>query len=67
MDTDTPVRVSYKGSNPIDAGMFYCPYIPYTRIVETEEMKFISFWDNVDRELRRRYEEWTRSRRTEPF
>ena len=30
--TDDYVTVGYRGSNPYDAGMFYCPYVPLTMV-----------------------------------
>jgi hypothetical protein len=34
------VTVGYKGSNPYDAGMFYCPYVPLTMVRAVGENDF---------------------------
>jgi len=30
--TDNYITIGYRGSNPYDAGMFYCPYVPLTQV-----------------------------------
>jgi len=34
------VTVGYRGSNPYDAGMFYCPYVPLTMVKAVGEQTF---------------------------
>lgn len=34
------VIVGYKGSSPIDAGMFYCPYVPLSMVKATDPRSF---------------------------
>ena len=34
------VLVGYRGSNPYDAGMFYCPYVPLTMVKAVGENDF---------------------------
>jgi len=34
------VNVGYKGSNPYDAGLFYCPYVPLTMVRAVGENSF---------------------------
>jgi len=32
--------IGYKGSNPYDAGMFYCPYVPLQMVRAVDENSF---------------------------
>jgi hypothetical protein len=34
------VTVGYKGTNPYDAGVFYCPYVPLTMVKAIGEQDF---------------------------
>ena len=34
------VTVGYRGSNPYDAGLFYCPYVPLTMVRAVDETTF---------------------------
>jgi len=34
------VTVGYRGTNPYDAGMFYCPYVPLTMVRAVDELTF---------------------------
>ena len=34
------VNVGYKGTNPYDAGLFYCPYVPLTMVRAVGENTF---------------------------
>lgn len=34
------VTVGYRGTNPYDAGMFYCPYVPLTMVRAVDEATF---------------------------
>ena len=34
------VNVGYKGTNPYDAGIFYCPYVPLTMVRAVGENTF---------------------------
>ena len=34
------VTVGYRGSNPYDAGLFYCPYVPLTMVRAVDEKTF---------------------------
>ena len=34
------ITVGYRGSNPYDAGMFYCPYVPLTMVRAVDEATF---------------------------
>jgi hypothetical protein len=34
------VTVGYKGSNPYDAGLFYCPYVPLQMVRATDQFTF---------------------------
>ncbi len=34
------VNVGYRGSNPYDAGMFYCPYVPLTMVRAVDQGTF---------------------------
>ena len=34
------VNVGYKGTNPYDAGLFYCPYVPLTMVKAVGEEDF---------------------------
>jgi hypothetical protein len=34
------VTVGYRGSNPYDAGLFYCPYVPLTMVRAVDEQTF---------------------------
>ena len=34
------VNVGYKGTNPYDAGVFYCPYVPLTMVRAVGESNF---------------------------
>ena len=34
------VTVGYKGTNPYDAGLFYCPYVPLTMVRAVAEDTF---------------------------
>jgi hypothetical protein len=34
------VNVGYRGSNPYDAGMFYCPYVPLTMVRAVDQGSF---------------------------
>jgi hypothetical protein len=34
------VTVGYKGTNPYDAGLFYCPYVPLTMVRAVGEENF---------------------------
>ena len=34
------VNVGYKGTNPYDAGIFYCPYVPLTMVRAVGENSF---------------------------
>ena len=34
------VNVGYKGTNPYDAGLFYCPYVPLTMVRAVGENSF---------------------------
>ena len=34
------VTVGYRGTNPYDAGMFYCPYVPLTMVRAVDESTF---------------------------
>lgn len=38
--TNDYMTVGYKGSNPIDAGMFYCPYIPLIMVRAVDQDSF---------------------------
>ena len=38
--TDDFVCVCYRGSNPYDAGLFYCPYVPLTMVKAVGENDF---------------------------
>ena len=38
--TQDYVTVGYRGTNPFDAGMFYCPYVPLTMIRAVDENSF---------------------------
>jgi hypothetical protein len=38
--TDDFVCVGYRGSNPYDAGLFYCPYVPLTMVKAVGENDF---------------------------
>ena len=37
---DDYVTVGYRGSNPYDAGLFYCPYVPLTMVRAVDEKTF---------------------------
>ena len=34
------INVGYKGTNPYDAGLFYCPYVPLTMVRAVAEDSF---------------------------
>ena len=34
------VTVGYRGTNPFDAGLFYCPYVPLTMVRAVDENSF---------------------------
>ena len=34
------INVGYKGTNPYDAGVFYCPYVPLTMVRAVAENSF---------------------------
>ena len=38
--TQDYVNVGYKGTNPYDAGLFYCPYVPLTMVRAVGEQSF---------------------------
>ena len=38
--TQDYVTVGYRGTNPYDAGMFYCPYVPLTMVRAVDEATF---------------------------
>jgi hypothetical protein len=38
--TQDYVTVGYRGTNPFDAGMFYCPYVPLTMVRAVDEQTF---------------------------
>ncbi len=38
--TDDYINVGYKGTNPYDAGLFYCPYVPLTMVRAVGENTF---------------------------
>jgi len=38
--TDNYITVGYRGSNPYDAGMFYCPYVPLSMVRAVGEKDF---------------------------
>ncbi len=38
--TQNYATVGYRGTNPFDAGLFYCPYVPLTMVRAVDENTF---------------------------